>query len=133
MTNKSARQQRESIEDRLNELRQRETSPGADSPQPAAFADAEAFSRQLPSPLSRMPHISLADDGEINFAWNGTPVYIDLGFHGTGTYSYFARDKQGRKHHGDDVPANGPIPDPLVEILSGLKKRKGRPIPNMQD
>ena len=112
-------QQKESIESRLKELRRRETAPGADPPKSAAFTDAEAFAGQLPSPLSEMPHISLADDGELNFAWNGGPIYIDLGFYGTGTYSYFARDKRGRKHHGDDVPASRPIPDNLMQILSG--------------
>ena len=112
-------QQKESIESRLKELRHREAAPGADPSKPAAFTDAEAFAGQLPSPLSQMPHISLADDGELNFAWNGGPIYIDLGFYGTGTYSYFARDKRGRKHHGDDVPASGPIPDNLMQILSG--------------
>ena len=112
-------QQKDSIQSRLKELRHRETAPGADPPKPAAFTDAEAFAGQLPSPLSEMPHISLADDGELNFAWNGGPIYIDLGFYGTGTYSYFARNKRGRKHQGDEVPASGPIPDNLMQILSG--------------
>ena len=114
-----SRQQRESIESRLKELRQRDTGPGAEPPAPAAFIDAKAFAGQLPTPLSEMPHISLADDGELNFAWNGGPMYIDLGFYGTGTYSFFARDKYGRKHHGDDLPATEPIPDTLIRILSG--------------
>ena len=113
-----SQQQRESIENRLNELRQRETAPGAEPPAPAVFTDAKAFAGQLPTPLSEMPHISLADDGELNFAWNGGPVYIDLGFYGTGTYSYFARDPQGQKHHGDDIPVKGPIPDDLIKTLS---------------
>ena len=100
-------------------LRQRDTAPGAEPPAPAAFIDAETFAGQLPTPLCEMPHISLADDGELNFAWNGGPIYIDLGFYGTGTYSYFARDKHGQKHHGDDLPAKEPIPDTLIKILSG--------------
>ena len=110
--------QKASIGNRLKELMHRATAPGADPPKPAAFTDAEAFAGQLPSPLSQIPHISLADDGELNFAWNGGPIYIDLGFYGTGTYSYFARDKGGHKHHGDKVPAGGPIPDNLMQILS---------------
>ena len=119
MIKNRSQQQKESIESRLNELRQRETTPEAEPPAPAAFTDAEAFARQLPVPLIEMPHISLADDGELNFAWNGGPVYIDLGFYGTGTYSYFARDQQGQKHYGDDIPAKGPIPRDLIETLSG--------------
>ena len=112
------RQQRDTIENRLNELRQRETAPGSDPPAPDAFTDAKDFAGQLPTPLSEMPYISLAGDGEVNFAWNGGPVYIDLGFYGTGTYSYFARDKHGEKHHGDAIPAKGPIPDNLIKTLS---------------
>ncbi len=112
-----SQQQRRSIENRLNELGQRETAPGAETPTTAAFTDATAFAGQLPRPLSEMPHISLADDGELNFAWNGGPIYIDLGFYGTGTYSYFARDRRGQKHHGDDIPAKGPIPDNLMKTL----------------
>ena len=119
MTKNLSRQQKQSIRNRLKELRQREPHPGAETPGPAAFTDAEALAEHLPTPLRAMPHISVAHDGELNFAWNGGPIYIDLGFYGTGTYSYFARDEQGRKYHGDDVPAKGPIPDGLKEILSG--------------
>ena len=105
-----SQQQRESIENRLNELRQRGTAPGAETPAPAAFTDAEAFAGQLPTPLSDMPHISLADDGELNFAWNGGPIYIDLGFYGTGTYSYFARDRQGQNTTGMTSRPRDPYP-----------------------
>ena len=113
-----SQQQTGSIENRLNELGQREAAPGSEPPTLAAFTDAKAFARQLPMPLSQTPHISLGDDGEINFAWNGGPIYIDLGFYGTGTYSYFARDKQGQKYYGDDIPARGPIPGDLMKTLS---------------
>ena len=111
--------QTESIAARLAELRDRGPQPGARAPDPAAFTDAESFAEQLPRPLGQMPHISLAGDGELNFAWNGGAIYVDLGFYGTGTYSYFARDQEGRKHHEDDVPAHAPIPDSLMQVLSG--------------
>ena len=119
MTQDPSSLQKQAIRDRLKELRGREQQPGAEPPAPAAFIDAEAFAEHLPNPLTTMPHISLADDGELNFAWNGGPIYVDLGFYGTGTYSYFARDGQGRKYHGDDVPAKEPIPDGLKLVLSG--------------
>ena len=119
MTKHPACLQKRAIRERLKELRGRKQQPGAEPPAPAAFIDAKAFAEHLPHPLTAMPHISLADDGELNFAWNGGPIYIDLGFYGTGTYSYFARDGQGRKCHGDDVPAKGPIPDGLKQVLSG--------------
>ena len=119
MIKSPSQQQRESIKNRLNELSQKATGPEAEPPKPEAFAEAQAFAGQLPMPLAEMPHISLADDGEINFAWNGGPIYIDLGFYGTGVYSYFARDRYGQKHHGDEIPAQGPIPDNLLKTLAG--------------
>ena len=111
--------QKQSISNRLKELKHREPHPGADAPEATAFIDAEAFAEHLPMPLREMPYISMAHDGELNFAWNGGPIYIDLGFYGTGTYSYFARDDQGRKYHGDNVPARGPIPESLRQMLAG--------------
>ena len=119
MTNKPSCQQKQSIRSRLEEIKNRDPWPGADPPKPAAFNDAKAFVGSLPTPMKAMPHISLAHDGELNFAWDGGPVYIDLGFYGTGTYSYFARDGQGRKYHGDDVPARDPLPHDLKKALSG--------------
>ena len=111
--------QRESIRERLKELRLREARPDEAPPDPATFTDAESFVERLPTLLGEIPHISLADDGELNFAWNRGRIYVDLGFYGTGTYSYFARDPEGRKTYGDDVSASGPIPDGLKRILSG--------------
>ena len=119
MTKHPSRQQRQSISNRLKELKHLEPHPGANAPEATTFTDAEAFAEQLPEPLRRMPHISLAHDGELNFAWNGGPIYIDLGFYGTGTYSYFARDAQGRKYHGDHLPARGPLPESLRQMLAG--------------
>ena len=111
MTETPSPSQKESIENRLEELSQRPPFPGAQAPEPAAFTDARAFAAQLPTPLSSLPYISLADDGEINFTWNTEQISIDLGFYGTGTYSYFSRDRHGAKHHGDGVPAPDPHPE----------------------
>ena len=91
----TADRQTASIRARLEELRNREPPPGAPPPDAAAFTVAASFVERLPKPLREMPHISLADDGELNLAWNGGTIYVDLGFYGTGTYSYFARDPEG--------------------------------------
>ena len=123
MTQHLPHPQRRSIRNRLAELSRRQPSPGADAPGKAAFTDAEAFAEHLPIPLRDMPHISLADDGELNFAWNGGSIYVDLGFYGTGTYSFFARDQQGRTHHRDDIPAREPLPDTLQHTLSASSAR----------
>ena len=104
--------QLESIRARLDKIRD-------NGPLQDAFADAESFVERLPTPLRFIPHVSLADDGEINFYWNGDGIYVDLGFYGTGSYSYFAIDQRGRKYHGDDVPVGGTVPAALAGILSG--------------
>ena len=112
MKNQTPDRQIESIRARLKELRCRSPMPDTEPPDPAAFTDAEAFVERMPRPLRATPHISLAGDGELNFAWNGDRMYVDLGFYGTGSYSFFARDPEGRKYHGDDVPAGNQYPKP---------------------
>ena len=105
---------------RLNEEEARPESerwPAADPPCKQAFADARSFICRLPLCPIRLPDIGVADDGEVNFLWDGDGVYIDLGFYGTGDYSYFALDEDGQKFHGDDVPATGILPAELVNLI----------------
>ena len=94
--------------------------PGAVRPADAAFADAYAFIERLPLSSIPVPEIGLADDGEINFLWGSgdAAVYVDLGFYGTGTYSYFARGGDGRGIRGEDVPASEGLPGEIVALLS---------------
>ena len=105
---------------RLEQLRstpERERWPSSEAPDDAAFRDARVFLDKLPFPLAALPHISLADDGEVNFAWDGEGVHIDLGFYGTGTYSYYARGSDGQEHFGDEVPAASSLPTDLDALL----------------
>ena len=98
---------------RLEQLRSvsgGERCPSSASPDDAAFHDARVFLDKLPFPLAALPHISLADDGEVNFAWDGEGVHIDLGFYGTGTYSYYARGSDGQERFGDDLSVSQPLP-----------------------
>ena len=91
--------------------------PAADLPGKQAFADARAFIGQLPTCPIRLPDIGVADDGEVNFLWDGDGVYIDLGFYGTGDYSYFASDEDGQEFRCDDLPADGILPAELVNLI----------------
>ena len=68
-----------------------------------AYKDAILFLKVLPTG-SLLPSIGFADDGEVNFSWKQNGIHIDLGFYGDGTYSYFAKDSEGNKYYGDDVP-----------------------------
>ena len=44
-------------------------------------------------------------------------VHIDLGFYGTGTFSYYARGSDGREYFGDDLFASRPLPADLEFLL----------------
>ena len=107
---------------RLNELQKSAESerwPAADWPSDGAFTDARAFIEMLPPSSIPLPHLGLADDGEINFLWNQDGIHVDLGFYGTGTFSYFARGKDDKEFYDDDVPASNGLSDVLVALLRG--------------
>ena len=87
-------------------------------PDDQAFADARTFIECLPLSLIPMPEISLAHDGEINFLWESDDIYVDLGFYGTGTYSYFARGRDGHGILGEDIPALEGLPGKIVSLFS---------------
>ena len=93
--------------------------PAADRPCEQAFADARSFIWRLPPCPVRLPNIGVADDGEVNFLWDSDGIYIDLGFYGAGTFSYFARAGDGQKFYGDDLPASGILPGNLVNLIRG--------------
>jgi hypothetical protein len=93
--------------------------PAAEWPGGRAFEDARTFIHALPASSIPLPHLSFADDGEINFLWDQDGIHIDLGFYGTGTYSYFARGKDDEEFYDDDVPASDGLPYDLVALLGG--------------
>ena len=92
--------------------------PGAIWPNTQAFADARTFISRLPLNEIPLPEISLADDGEVNFFWKNDGVYIDLGFYGTGTCSYFARGKDGLRHYGEATPASEGLPLEITALFA---------------
>ena len=102
----------------LCSLPEDERWPDSDWPTVEAFDDALRFITLLPVNLIELPHISLANDGEVNFGWKSDAMHIDLGFYGTGTYSYFAKGNDGSECFGDDIPVSPPFPNDLFDILS---------------
>ena len=107
---------------RLAEIRalpEEERWPGADWPTEEVFQDARKFAERLPGAMRISPYISLADDGEVNFAWSRDELRIDLGLYGTGNYSYYARDKEGEEFFGDEISVVSPLPKELRELLAG--------------
>ena len=92
--------------------------PDAIWPNAQAFADTQAFILRLPLNVIPLPEINLADDGEVNFLWQSDGVYVDLGFYGTGTCSYFAQGKDGCKIYGDDAPASKGLPLEVMTLFT---------------
>jgi hypothetical protein len=91
--------------------------PDSVGPHPAAIEDAEVFVRNLFSSGDVVPpHITLASDGEVNFFWRGPTGTVDLGFFGSGTYSYYAAPKDGTPGGSDSVMPNS-IPRDVLAIV----------------
>lgn len=55
-----------------------------------AIADALAFLSKRPTDIP-LPYVQLASDGEVGLYWHSDSVFADIGFYGTGEYSYYAK------------------------------------------
>lgn len=102
----------------LFETPEDERWPSTTWPIQDAFEDARAFISKLPLTRIPEPEIRVADDGEINFLWIRENVHIDLGFYGTGTYSYFGYDRKGQEIQAENVLAVGGLADPIKTMLA---------------
>ena len=102
----------------LFETLEEERWPSTTWPIQKALEDARAFISKLPLADIPEPEILFADDGEINFLWMGTNVHIDLGFYGTGTYSYFGHDGEGQEIQDENVLASDGLAEEIKTILT---------------
>lgn len=93
-------------------------SLGAVPPDPQALQDARAFVLSLPNGLVHLPDIGLADDGEVNFLWKDAGIHVDLGFYGSGTFSYYARDDKGKEYLEDECRVAHGLPSDLIALLT---------------
>ena len=83
-------------------------------PSPHAIGDALRFVDLLPLD-SPPPHVSVADDGEINFFRRTSGVYVDVGFFGDGQIHYYARvDRLGIDVDGSQLFSGRSLPRDLV-------------------
>ncbi|MCJ2067946.1 hypothetical protein MKK75_03835 [Methylobacterium sp. J-030] len=93
---------------------------GSDSigPTVETVKQAIAFAHDLHS-LGNIaqPYISLASDGEINFYWDTPQLTLDLGFTGTGRYSYYGRTPDGVEFVEDGAELGQPLPADLIAVL----------------
>ena len=102
----------------LQNIPYEERWPGSIWPSTQAFRDAYLFIQRSTLSSIPTPEVRLADDGEINFLWTGGDVHVDLGFYGTGTFSYFARSKNGRRLHGECVSASEGLPREIFKLFA---------------
>lgn len=87
-------------------------------PNKTAFDDAYTFILKLPLAKIPLPKIQLAEDGEISFLWNGNGCYVDLGFYGTGTYSYFGHSIKDDEVMGEKHDVSEGLAGSILQILS---------------
>lgn len=102
----------------VEQTKENERWPGADWPAAQAFEDAYMFISCLPLATIPVPEVSLAEDGEINFLWSHDGVYVDLGFYGTGTFSYHARGRDGAGLRDENVPASEGLPVKITALFT---------------
>ncbi|GJD90745.1 hypothetical protein BHAOGJBA_4287 [Methylobacterium hispanicum] len=76
------------------------------------------FARQLQALGDvAQPYVSLANDGEINFYWKTPRLALDLGFTGTGRYSYYGETPDGAEFAEDGAEIGQPLPPDLIAVL----------------
>ena len=83
-------------------------------PSPSAINDALRFVDLLPAE-SPVPHVLVADDGEINFFRRRQGLFVDIGFCGDGQIHYYARvEAQGIDVDGSEPFSGRSLPRDLV-------------------
>ncbi len=93
--------------------------PNSLAPIRQAINDAVSFARMIDFSRIHTPFVSLEVDGEINFWWNlDEKIKVDLGFDGSGAYSYYA-NLAGIEHSVDDVTIDIPLSS---EVMKNLKR-----------
>jgi len=85
-------------------------------PPEQAIVDSINFLERLPKSCP-VPYVSLGGDGEIGFFWEIDNIFVDIGFSGDETFSYFARDKENRKFFGDDIHLSNEFPCELIKVI----------------
>jgi hypothetical protein len=92
---------------------------GSVGPRPSAIRDALTFIDKIPFG-AKTPDTTVAADGEVGFYWRTDHGYIDIGFKGDGTISYFARANgrmaKGIEPYGQDYL----LPRDLSLVISSI-------------
>jgi hypothetical protein len=62
------------------------------------------------------PHVTVAEDGAVDFYWKTDLLLIDLGTDGNGEFSWFARFPDGTESLGE-LGMDQPLPEKIVEAI----------------
>lgn len=91
---------------------------GVDSiaPPPSAIDDALAMIDKLPLGANP-PEPMVAADGEVGFYWKTADGFIDIGFKGDGTISYYARAKDKVAKGVKPYDKDHPLPLDLLGVI----------------
>lgn len=65
-----------------------------------------------------LPRPGLSGDGEINLFWEMDGLYIDIGFTGDGTFSYYAKDSAAKEYFGDNLKIADGIPSEILNLIN---------------
>ena len=107
-----------SLRERIALLAESHDRGATTPPSPDAVDDALRFLDLLPAD-SPLPHVSVADDGEINFFRRAHGLYLDVGFFGDGQIHYYARvEQQGIDVDGSEPFTGRSLPRDLVIPLT---------------
>ena len=92
--------------------------PSSTPPTKAAVDDALRFADLLPAG-SPAPHVSVADDGEINFFRRQEGLFIDVGFFGDDQIHYYVQVEASGLDVADSCPFDGEsLPRELIVALT---------------
>ena len=96
---------------------------GGTAPSQDAVSDAKRLLLQLPWTVPAPDQVYAPGDGEVMFQWVRPHRFIEVGFYGDGTISWYARVAGHETAHGDDPIAGRRgliLPAKLIDALQSI-------------
>ncbi|MBX9660474.1 MAG: hypothetical protein K2X00_18095 [Nitrospiraceae bacterium] len=92
---------------------------GSVAPSKEAIREAELFLRvHFAKATAQAPHISASADGEINLFWDHAGHYVDVGFIGDGSVTYYAKLVGGADFTGEAASSYDRLPEPVRRAIA---------------
>ena len=104
----------------FSELQPGWASEGSLAPTPIAISQARQFIDLLPSG-TQLPHVSVAEDGEINFFWHSESSYIDVGIYGDNKIHYYVESEAaGIDKDGIEPLSTSSLPKDVISAIASF-------------